>query len=236
VADVRDRTCEACGAVFSGRKRRFCYDCLVEHRQDPVLYARQYGALYRVDITCIDCGKVVRAYSRTTRCRVCTEKRRQAGMLCKECRKCGALFVPRGKGFGRRTFCSDACATRVCPECGKEFFDRAGQRCSAACIKERELRQNREASRRRSIRRRGAIKGPYHDLEIFDRDGWRCQICKGLTRPWHRVPHPLAPTIDHIVPVSKGGDDVATNVQCAHFRCNTRKQAGAADDQLRLVG
>jgi 5-methylcytosine-specific restriction endonuclease McrA len=38
-----------------------------------------------------------------------------------------------------------------------------------------------------------------------------------------KVPEPLAPTIDHIVPVSKGGDDTRANVQLAHFRCNSVK-------------
>jgi 5-methylcytosine-specific restriction endonuclease McrA len=37
------------------------------------------------------------------------------------------------------------------------------------------------------------------------------------------VPEALAPTIDHVVPVSRGGDDIKANVQLAHFRCNSVK-------------
>jgi 5-methylcytosine-specific restriction endonuclease McrA len=37
------------------------------------------------------------------------------------------------------------------------------------------------------------------------------------------VPDLGAPTIDHIVPMAKGGDDTKINVQLAHFSCNSRK-------------
>jgi 5-methylcytosine-specific restriction endonuclease McrA len=40
-----------------------------------------------------------------------------------------------------------------------------------------------------------------------------------------RVPHPLAPTLDHIVPLARGGHHTRDNTQCAHFSCNTRKGA-----------
>lgn len=49
------------------------------------------------------------------------------------------------------------------------------------------------------------------------------------------VPHPKAPTIDHIVPLADGGDDVRSNVQLAHFICNSMKGTGGTQ-QLMLVG
>lgn len=49
------------------------------------------------------------------------------------------------------------------------------------------------------------------------------------------VPHPKAPTIDHVVPVSEGGDDTRTNVQLACFRCNSAKGARGSQ-QLALIG
>lgn len=37
-------------------------------------------------------------------------------------------------------------------------------------------------------------------------------------------PHPLSPTIDHIIPVSKGGDPVnIENMALAHLMCNRAK-------------
>jgi len=44
------------------------------------------------------------------------------------------------------------------------------------------------------------------------------------------VPHPLAPTIDHVVPLAAGGLHEPANVQLAHFLCNARKSdRGEAD-------
>jgi len=50
------------------------------------------------------------------------------------------------------------------------------------------------------------------------------------------VPHPKAPTIDHIVPLAQGGDDTRDNVQLAHFECNWRKRDAGESEQLRLIG
>jgi len=49
------------------------------------------------------------------------------------------------------------------------------------------------------------------------------------------VPHAKAPTVDHVVPVSEGGDDTRANVQLAHFRCNSVK-GPRGSQQLALVG
>lgn len=49
------------------------------------------------------------------------------------------------------------------------------------------------------------------------------------------VPHPKAPTIDHVLPLAAGGDDVRANVQLAHFECNWKKRDGGTQ-QLMLVG
>jgi len=55
---------------------------------------------------------------------------------------------------------------------------------------------------------------------LFARDGYRCQYC-------HRPPSELRTreclTRDHIVPMSRGGDNDWTNVVTACSTCNTRK-------------
>ena len=39
-----------------------------------------------------------------------------------------------------------------------------------------------------------------------------------------KFPHPLAPTVDHIIPVSLGGHPSAlSNLQLAHWYCNRQK-------------
>lgn len=93
---------------------------------------------------------------------------------------------------------------------------------------------------RRDARERGAFVEHVPPLEIFQRDGWRCGICHRLTLRTRTVPHPKAPVLDHIIPlaagVEAGGVHSRANVQCAHFMCNSIKQANAANDQLLLFG
>jgi hypothetical protein len=89
-------------------------------------------------------------------------------------------------------------------------------------------------------RRDSALAGVAHDgyapTEIFDRDGWRCGICRERIDRRHTYPHPRCASVDHIVPLAKGGDDTRRNVQAAHLDCNLRKRHKGTGDQLRLIG
>lgn len=51
-----------------------------------------------------------------------------------------------------------------------------------------------------------------------------CGICGRPVDKKLPFPHPLSPTLDHIIPVQKGGDPVALeNLQLAHLACNRAK-------------
>ncbi|MFD4858939.1 HNH endonuclease [Streptomyces atratus] len=92
-----------------------------------------------------------------------------------------------------------------------------------------------EKNRRRRAAKRGGVSEPYTLLQIAERDRGRCGLCGGPVLMAAKVPHPKAPTIDHVVPVSEGGDDTRANVQLAHFRCNSVKGARGCQ-QLALIG
>jgi 5-methylcytosine-specific restriction endonuclease McrA len=75
----------------------------------------------------------------------------------------------------------------------------------------------------------------YADIDIFERDGWRCHLCgKKIARTASRMSANGA-TIDHLIPLSLGGADAPFNVAAAHRRCNAAKSTAARNDQLRLV-
>jgi 5-methylcytosine-specific restriction endonuclease McrA len=51
-----------------------------------------------------------------------------------------------------------------------------------------------------------------------------CGICGKPVDFAFKYPHPLSPTIDHIIPVARGGHPSdMSNLQLAHFTCNRQK-------------
>ena len=62
-------------------------------------------------------------------------------------------------------------------------------------------------------------------VKIYERDNYHCYICdKQLTR--------FTATLDHITPVSEGGDNSAENLKTACLQCNSRKTARPLGDFL----
>lgn len=100
-------------------------------------------------------------------------------------------------------------------------------------------REHPEKGRRHDRKRRALKQGnkhePYTGNYVFKRDGWICQLCGRKINKRLKYPNPLSPSIDHIVPLSKGGDDSPANVQATHLRCNVGKHA-TNKGQLRLFG
>ncbi|GLB62657.1 hypothetical protein NCCP2495_05350 [Dietzia sp. NCCP-2495] len=87
-----------------------------------------------------------------------------------------------------------------------------------------EYRAKRNAD---SVRRRrmlsAAKQEPYTRESIFERDQWVCQLCDEPIDPGAAWPDPGTPSIDHVVPLSLGGDDTPRNTQAAHMGCNSSK-------------
>jgi 5-methylcytosine-specific restriction endonuclease McrA len=124
--------------------------------------------------------------------------------------------------------------TGVCAQCGEEFrFTHKRRYCSRPCCnrayaerrKQREnfAEQKQDAKRRRVARQRGAKHEPVSRRRVFERDSWVCGICETPTLKEVKVPHPLAPTLDHVIPLALGGDHTYANSQTAHFICNSVK-------------
>lgn len=108
----------------------------------------------------------------------------------------------------------------LCKRCGKAFvcWTKLGEAlfCSEGC-------KRGDSMARRRARMRGAHVGDVHRNETFERDGWCCQLCSLPVDREAQVPAPLAPTLDHIIPLAQGGMHEPANVQCAHFLCNSIK-------------
>lgn len=165
------------------------------------------------------------------------------------CRHCGELFTSRN-GL---QYCSVKCQRALaycnsrerrgiqlnqkeCAVCGEVFQTYNSNRivCSDMCQGQLRL----DAKRRRRARLREVKIETFAAVEIFRRDNWRCKICGRKLSKNRKVPHPLAPTLDHIVPLSIGGTHERKNVQLSCFRCNSKKSNGtiSGGEQLLLFG
>ncbi|MFJ8871081.1 HNH endonuclease [Streptomyces sp. NPDC102473] len=142
-----------------------------------------------------------------------------------DCARCTTAFQPRRRD---QRWCSRQC---------KNAFYNAEFRSSGTlspAAKERQRLYWQAKNRRRRAAKRGGASEPYTLVEIAERDEARCRLCGDLVLMSLKVPHAGAPTIDHIVPVSRGGNDTRANVQLAHFRCNSVK--GAREVQTLTLG
>ena len=92
------------------------------------------------------------------------------------------------------------------------------------------LRRAREALRSALVR--GAPYGDQFDpWEVFERDGWICYLCSELVDP-NATQRMRRPSLDHIVPCSKGGPHTRENTALAHVWCNCSKHARDLADFL----
>lgn len=127
-----------------------------------------------------------------------------------------------------------------CPTCGKRATVRySGPSvgyCSRVCKKRaagrRANAKNGGGKHRHRARRYGVAYKPVSRAKVFERDNYVCGICRQPTDRDAQVPDPRAPTLDHIVPISKGGPHLYSNVQTACFECNWRK--GDREDSPQL--
>lgn len=60
---------------------------------------------------------------------------------------------------------------------------------------------------------------------VAERDGYQCGICAGSVDMQLPHPDPLSRSLDHVIPLSRGGKHSYLNTQLAHLRCNVSKGA-----------
>lgn len=168
------------------------------------------------------------------------------------CKYCNTSFMDVGHGH-HSLFCSKECSYnyykrrtlekralsykgvfRVCKCCGQSFelaYKKSKIFCSEKCKK----KYAREIARRNSKHR---LDGKIidHDITLLGlakRDHDICGLCGGVV-DWNDyeiidgffVAGDNYPSVDHVLPISRGGMHEWNNVQLAHFRCNTLKGAG----------
>ena len=162
------------------------------------------------------CGKWVCKQGKlycSTRCRDDQYRSRRPKRICGDC---GTAGLP-----SRRNYCD---------QCRDARLHKAKKQCS------REFRAKYGKSFRARARHHNVEYERVDRLKVYERDGWRCGICRRKVNRLLKAPHPMSASLDHIVPMSHGGGHLYINCQLAHHRCNSLKSDRHAGDQLALIG
>lgn len=172
----------------------------------------------------------------------------------KVCPQCSADFSPALSM--KQRFCSEGCGRRWAkannskrcsiPDCGrahrarglcmKHYNETHGANRSRKGLPETRKRNLRiKTQRRRALMRDPSAEKVDRDV-VGERDGWKCGICRKRVDnsiPW---PNPLSPSLDHIVPLSRGGDHTYANSRISHLVCNMQRSNRGGGEQLALIG
>src|SRR3990167_667290 len=218
----RHRTCAVCRADFTLTQKprrqtdgRYCSKaCFGVTRKKPLPACR----------VCSQPAPIGKEFC-SRRCS--SEQRRIARNRDAACVTCGGRFERR-LSRPDSAFCSRACAARqvtfTCTACGSQGVGGRARKMCEACSWERRGRlQNRANVQRYKALKRGTAVEQVDPMDIFDRDEWTCRLCLLPIDTALRHPHRLSATIDHVVPLSRGGSHTRENLQAAHLSCNSSK-------------
>lgn len=204
-------TCEVDGCDKLMRARRWCTAHYTRWKRHGSPTARLRGEVIDGCRICPGCGidQPLDFYSpdSTGRCRACVAARQRSR------REQHPDYVPVVR------------SPAVCDCCGEPFMAdaRRSRYCSQDCADLDRHRANWKHVNARRARLRGAFVEAFDRREIFERDGWVCQICELPIVPTVQWPDPGSASLDHVVPISRGGLHSRANAQAAHLHCNVVK-------------
>lgn len=255
------KTCEGCGEAGKKTNRGLCKDCgKISRKGIKLLTARRHSNISLPPrLTDIDPRRI-----RPTTCRVCAEEYTPArGDRITACsRECGLIWTghkSKIRKTGGRVSVTimrlksvvwyDQPPTPVFCHVCKSGYVRSSvyqRRCSTQCDKVHEERvkqvrrscpaRRRAKAKRRALKRGAGITSGVDPFVVFKRDAWKCQIC-GCSTPkrLRGLNKSNSPELDHIVPISKGGQHTYKNTQCLCRSCNSAKSDKVLG-QLLLFG
>lgn len=228
----------ACGKPLDpesvGRPRKYCRTCSPPKRPPGnKTYLK----------TCVACMKQFTA--RMYKAKVCSEKCKWKARPRKPCLQCGgptgwSLTDTRGgricnpcRSLNAKKRPKSQPLTWSCKNCGKTRTrpptkGQVPKYCSKSC-------EQLAAFHRRRARLINAFVEDVDRSAVFKADSYRCYLCGHKTDPTKSYPHPKSPTIDHVIPLNKGGLHERGNCRTACAKCNSAKQDRGGGEQFALV-
>lgn len=235
--------CLFCDHQLDGRSKMFCTACLPPHGEweDKRGYQARYSLLYAAT------GRGLLSMAR------CDLPKSHPAMPPtpqpqppRRCRYCDTALPKRNYAACDATACRARLEAEK-RERGREQMRRQHERKKD----DAEYRRKRKLAKYKRLALEHRLKAEmyerlatgetvdrYNPIDIAERDGWRCSLCdKPIDRDAHYT-DPQSLSIDHVIPLSKGGTDTLDNLRAAHMGCNAAKgnRPLPNGEQLRLVG
>lgn len=232
-----------CAARLAGEKRRGTYKC---QYCEGLIHSDHPGKRKYCSRECARLDRIKDGMLKKQAKQIEWEK--EHTKICPICKK---QFIANNK---LAMYCSDECCyegqlknkreewranytprTFACAECGKLVVTECGSTrtlyCSDACM-------NRSMKRDYKLRRAERMQKAFIEnvgmRSTFRRYKGRCGIC-GLPVPRTVEPSNIwAATVDHIVPLSLGGEHRKANCQLAHRICNSIKCDSPEEVQIDM--
>ncbi len=208
-------------------------NALVEDRVPGCEYYGNYtGADGRADLRCKTCGTIFNRSMISVRkghcsCPTCRDKRDRI----KREKKVAELLAKKKRREQREIERAEKSKQieitfNVCPVCGTITTRR--KYCSDQC-REKAYNKSREVRRREKITK-ATVDKDITVMGLFKRDAGICYLCGGRCNPEDYtmrgevfIAGDWYPSIDHVIPLAKGGKHSWDNVKLAHRRCNSIK-------------
>ena len=183
-------------------------------------------------LRCECCGTVVEKYAVTVRhpgklvCYVCAERRAEEALKERERER----ERQRIEAFWSQDFKQNEIGWKVCPECGTIHTDKRRKYCSEKCKRKAENRRRWHKKDKR-LKKDNIVDRDIDLKKLYARDHGICWICGNkcdFDDHWTDENGAYYvgasyPSIDHVMPLSKGGLHSWDNVKLAHHYCNTLK-------------
>ena len=245
------KTCVNCGSVFypsnyASQIQRFCSD---NCRQHNFWKDKERPKKPKTIANCRYCGNLYEKNGRSSYCSVsCKEKQyekdknrgRKIRFYKVDCEYCKTKELSKVE----KRYCSDRCADKhyeikrrnrkrklkKCKICNS-WHSKRGVYCSIKCGKK--AHKHRSSERMILARKNGQFDADIDIYKLIERDGGCCYLCGDDVLFSYNFNHPKYPTIEHVVPISKGGTHSWDNVMVACRDCNTRKKTKSLDDFLK---
>lgn len=162
---------------------------------------------------------------------------KNAAMPDVECGHCGEV-TPRTKTGRPKKYCSKRCERSAsyrrrlltAPECSEEGCSRpmvSKGLCSghyAALWRTSNPDKHTAKNLRYRAQKRHEGAESFCRIEVMELSDWTCHLCGESIDRDCPYPDPLYGTVDHVVPLSKGGTHTLDNVSAAHHICNSTKR------------